>query len=199
MFKNMKIGMRLGLGFGLVLVLLSVIAFVGVTRLATLNAEVEDLVKDKYPKTVMANDIIDNINLAARSMRNVLIMEKRDEIQHEIERISNAHKVTQDRLEKLEAVVTTDKGKDALKAVALARGAYDAGEDRFLKLIADGKQEEAKMLLLAEVRGKPVPADGEGREAIAQRLRGDIQDEVASLQDTIEALNEVQSQRLMLR
>jgi hypothetical protein len=35
--------------------------------------------------------------------------------------------------------------------------------------------------------------------ARAQRLRGDIQDEVASLQDTIEALDEVQSQRLMLR
>jgi hypothetical protein len=35
--------------------------------------------------------------------------------------------------------------------------------------------------------------------ARAQRLRGDIKDEVASLQDTIEALDEVQSQRLMLR
>lgn len=34
MFKNMKIGTRLGLGFGLVLILLSVIAFIGITRLA---------------------------------------------------------------------------------------------------------------------------------------------------------------------
>lgn len=33
----------------------------------------------------------------------------------------------------------------------------------------------------------------------AQRLREDIKDEVSSLQDTIEALDEVQSQRLMLR
>jgi hypothetical protein len=35
--------------------------------------------------------------------------------------------------------------------------------------------------------------------ARAQRLRGDIKDEVASLQDTIEALDEVQAQRLMLK
>ena len=37
MFKNMKIGVRLGLGFGLVLLLLSVIAFTGITRLTAMN------------------------------------------------------------------------------------------------------------------------------------------------------------------
>lgn len=34
MFKNMKIGVRLGLGFGLVLLLLAIVTFIGVTRLS---------------------------------------------------------------------------------------------------------------------------------------------------------------------
>jgi methyl-accepting chemotaxis protein len=154
MFKNMKIGMRLGLGFGLVLVLLSVIAFVGMTRLGQLNEEIEALVKDKYPKTVLANDIIDNINQIARSMRNMLIMDKREQIEKELNTIQEARKTIKDRLEKLDAVIKTEKGKERLKAVIEARGAYVTGQDQFLKLVADGKQEEAKVLLLTEVRGK---------------------------------------------
>ena len=72
---NLKVGVRLGLGFGLVLVLLSVIAFIGLTRLAHMNEDVELILNDRYPKTVQANDIIDNINIIARAMRNTLIME----------------------------------------------------------------------------------------------------------------------------
>ncbi|MBW8365237.1 MAG: MCP four helix bundle domain-containing protein [Rhizobium sp.] len=154
MFKNMKIGVRLGLGFGLVLVLLSVIAFIGITRLSNLNTQIEDLVKDKYPKTVMANDIIGSINQIARSMRNTVIMDKRDEIEKELNTIQEARKTIKDRLEKLDAVITTEKGKALLKVVVDARGAYVAGQDQFLKLVSEGKQGEAKVLLLTEVRAK---------------------------------------------
>lgn len=69
MFKNMKIGMRLGFGFGLVVLLMVTIAFIGITRLGNLNREIENVVKDKYPKTVLANSIIGNVNVIARSMR----------------------------------------------------------------------------------------------------------------------------------
>lgn len=42
MFKNMKIGVRLGVGFGLVVLLMIVIATIGITRMAILNASLED-------------------------------------------------------------------------------------------------------------------------------------------------------------
>ena len=47
MFKNMKIGVRLGIGFAVTLVLLITIAVIGYTRLSTLNSEIEDLIKDE--------------------------------------------------------------------------------------------------------------------------------------------------------
>lgn len=154
MFKNMKIGMRLGVGFGLVLVLLSVIAFIGITRLGHLNEAVDKIVNDRYPKTVQANDIIDSINQIARSMRNTLIMDKREQIEKELNNIQEARKTIGDRLEKLEAGIKSDKGKELLKTLSETRAAYVVGQDQFLKLVADGKQEEAKILLLTEVRGK---------------------------------------------
>ncbi len=152
MFKNMKIGMRLGLGFGLVLVLLSMIAFIGLTRLAHMNVDVELILHDLYPKTVQANDIIDNIDIIARAMRNTLIMDKPEDIKKELEHMVEAEKIIKDSEDKLEASMKSDKGKALLKAIADAHGSYAVGEHRFVKLVADGKQEEAKVLLLAEVR-----------------------------------------------
>jgi methyl-accepting chemotaxis protein len=154
MFGNLKIGMRLGLGFGLVLLLLGVIAFIGISRLGGLNEEIGDMVNDKYPKTVLANDVIDNINVIARSMRNTLIMDKPEQIAKELDRIQEARKTIKERLEKLDGVVKSDKGKELLKAVTDARDDYVASQDSFLKLIADAKQGEAKVLLLTETRDK---------------------------------------------
>jgi len=154
MFSNMKIGTRLGLGFGLILILLAVIAFIGITRLASLNESMDKIVNDRYPKTVQANDVIDNINQIARSMRNTLIMDKPEQIAKELERIQEARKTIKDRLDKLEAGIKSDKGKELLKALADARAAYVTGQDHFLKLIGDGKQEEAKVVLLSEIRPK---------------------------------------------
>ncbi len=62
MFKNLKIGVRLGIGFGFVLILLAVISGLAYTRLVALNSEIEDMAGDKFVKTVQANDIIDAIN-----------------------------------------------------------------------------------------------------------------------------------------
>ena len=76
MFKNLKIGVRLGIGFATVLILLSTIGVMSYQRINALNDEITNMVNDKYPKTVVANDIIDNINGIARFMRNTLLMKE---------------------------------------------------------------------------------------------------------------------------
>ena len=58
MLNNLKIGIRLGIGFATTLLLLIAIAVVGVTRISVLNAEVEGLVNDKFPKTILALSLI---------------------------------------------------------------------------------------------------------------------------------------------
>ncbi|MGB9128281.1 MAG: MCP four helix bundle domain-containing protein, partial [Thiobacillus sp.] len=57
MFKNMKIGVRLGLGFGIVLLLLVAVIFVGVTRMAEINEKLEGIVKDDNVKIGLAQDM----------------------------------------------------------------------------------------------------------------------------------------------
>ena len=67
MFKNMRIGLRLGLGFGVSIVLMLILGVMAINRLASLDVEMDHIVHGVWPKTVMANDMIDHINIVARS------------------------------------------------------------------------------------------------------------------------------------
>ncbi|MEO5361830.1 MAG: methyl-accepting chemotaxis protein [Nitrospirota bacterium] len=152
MLQNMKTGTRLGLAFGIVVVLLVVVAFVGINSLGSLNHELDDIVKDKYPKVAILNDIQGEINQIARSMRNALIMDKKEQIQKELDKIQESRKKIGTNLEKLTPLVKSDSGRASLKAITDARAAYVTGQEEFLKLAAEGKQAEAKELLITKVR-----------------------------------------------
>src|SRR5512135_1252969 len=114
MFKNMKIGARLALGFSMVLVLLIVVALIGIARLSELNRETELIVKDRYPKTILANTVIGEINKIARAMRNTVILSDPEQAKKELVRIEEARKVILESLGKLEKTITSDKGKEML-------------------------------------------------------------------------------------
>jgi len=152
MFKNMKIGMRLGLGFGLVLVLLSVIAFVGVTRLAQLNEGIEKLANDRYPKTVLANNMKSLVNENARATRNIILLDEAAEMQKEKERIDNNRKKIAESFEKLEAEVRSEEGKKLLAAIKDARTQFVADNNKAIDLAMAQKNAEATKVLLGEMR-----------------------------------------------
>ena len=151
MLNNLKIGVRLGIGFAVTLVLLIAIATASYMKLAMLNGEINDLVKVDFPKTVQANDVIDAINVIARRLRNAYIFSGADS-QKEIDAIPEQRKVISDRLEKLEKSITSDKGKEILKKVQTARAAYVTDQDKFLELLKAGKRDDMVALLQGSLR-----------------------------------------------
>ena len=154
MFKNMKIGMRLGLGFGVVLLLLLAVALVGVTRMASMNDNISNIVNDKYPKTVWANNIVDNINVIARSLRNgILNIESKERVKSEMARIAEARKSIKENYDRLEATIKSDKGKMLLKELSTVRATNVTAQDRMVALIEAGSKQEASTFLTGEYRG----------------------------------------------
>ncbi len=151
MFANMKIGVRLAIGFAATLALLIIVASIGVMRIAALNTEVDDLVKDKFPKTVIANDVNEAINVIARRLRNAYIF-KDAESQKELEAIPEQRRIISDRIEKLEKTITSEVGKATLKKVNEARANYVMQQDKFIEFLKTGKREEAATLLSADLR-----------------------------------------------
>jgi methyl-accepting chemotaxis protein len=152
MLNNLKIGTRLAIGFGLMVALMVAIALMAITRMAALNEGTDRIVNDRYPKTVQANDIIDSINVIARAMRNTLLLSDPADVKKELARIEEARSTIKDRLATLEAGIKSDEGKAMLAKVKEARGKYVEMQDAFLKLAAEGRQEEAKSFLINSVR-----------------------------------------------
>jgi len=150
MFKNMKIGVRLGIGFGLMVLFLAAISIVSYTRLSQLNDGITDLVNDKFPKTVWANGIIDDINLAARVTRNSLLV-KGDAAAQELLPIADASKRIGESMDKLDKAIQTAEGKKYLVKLVEARKSYKADLVTFLDLQKADKRDAAVVLLLTSM------------------------------------------------
>lgn len=73
MFKNMKVSMLLGMGFGLVLIFLCMISFIGIMKMAGLNTNIDLLVHDRYPKTVLTNDVHEKVNAINIAMLTMVL------------------------------------------------------------------------------------------------------------------------------
>ncbi len=152
MFKNMKIGVRLGTGFGVLILLILTLAFFSFRGMGQIDEKLENIVKDKFPKTVMANDLLDAANLAARAMRNMLILEKKEDIQKEAGRVEEARKRATEGIEKLQKVVASAKGKELFKGIVDSRAVYASRQAEVVKLAQEGKKKEAAELLITKVR-----------------------------------------------
>jgi len=151
MFKNMKIGMRLGLGFGLMVLLLAAISIVSYMRLSQINGEIANMVNDKFPKTVLANNVIGQINIFARALRNSLLV-KSEDVAKELDRVAEARKEITKNFDQLEKNIRSEEGKKVLAKALEARKIYVVDLEKLLELQKAGKRDEAIQYMVTEMR-----------------------------------------------
>ncbi|MCK2128192.1 MCP four helix bundle domain-containing protein, partial [Thauera aromatica] len=73
MFRNMKVSVKLGLGFGMVLVLLVLVAGISIQRLMLINADVDEMVNETWPKVQMLQNGLVGVNEIAMGGRDLVI------------------------------------------------------------------------------------------------------------------------------
>lgn len=153
MFKNMKIGTRLGLGFGLVTLILVGIAYVGLTRMELLNSRIEELTLNRYAKTVQANNIVIAVNSQARFIRNIMLAQGDDElVKDEYAKLLEQRDKITENLEALAKTIDTPEGEADLKRIAETREPYAESISRIYKLATADRVNEAILVLLTETR-----------------------------------------------
>jgi len=152
MFKNMKIGVRLGLGFMVLVALLIAVAVVGTTRLAALYEDTSLIVNDRVPKVEMVNDVIDELNKSARYIRNILLMTDKDQIKGEEASLKQARQKIAEILPKLEKSLNDPKGIALYKDISDVRAKYLPLVEKLIKHMDEGKPDEAKKVLFGELR-----------------------------------------------
>ena len=186
MFKNMKIGVRLGLGFGIVLLLLIAVALLGINRMSMLNKSVDNLALNRLPKTVWVNNVINALNVNARSLRNALLLSDIAERNEEFARVAEAQVTITENLKRFEETVDTEAGTRALEKVRTIRAAFLKERDLLIELIRAGQEDEAVAQLLTNVRR----TQGAFFEALNELLGVQSQEVENSVQLTDEAYSE---------
>ncbi|NTV09264.1 MAG: HAMP domain-containing protein, partial [Zoogloea sp.] len=150
--KNMKIGTRLGLAFAVTFALILAISAVSIARIASISDGLTLMIEDRFPKTVWANDIIDSVNVSARGLRNAVLLKNDQEIKAELQRVMDTQSIVADRLAKLDKTISTEGGRQKLKAVEERRTLYVVDRDKFIELMQAGKKDEAVSFLLGSLR-----------------------------------------------
>ena len=150
-FANFKIGHRLASAFGIVVLLLITITGLSILRLTTLHQSADLIINDRYPKIAMANHVLNDINLIAIAMRNSIILDDAEKIKSELDTIPSARQNIDKNLDQLDKFLSTERGRAIFKEIKDARTKYRSGQNEFLRLMAEGKKQEAGALLVSTV------------------------------------------------
>jgi methyl-accepting chemotaxis protein len=117
MFKSMKVGVRLGLGFGLVVVLMLLVSSMSIMRLSGVNDATRVIVDDRYPKVTQANAMIKRILDNARLMRQIVLVDDPLEKEKAKQQIKDNVAKNLESIAYLEKSIRSDKGKALLKDI----------------------------------------------------------------------------------
>ena len=151
--SKLKISTRLALSFGLIIVLLAMVAFVSVSRIRNINASTDKILNDRYVKVMLSNTIQSEINIQARLLGNAIIgANDPDEVSSAVTKIQASVKKNTELLARLKTMINTPKGQELFQAVTTSRESFTRTRDANIKLLQEGKAETAGIFLLTQLR-----------------------------------------------
>lgn len=150
MFKNMKISMRLGLGFGLLLLIMSTIIGVGVYQLSQVNSIANRMATQDWIKAVLANDITHLANDNGRASYALFLVKDPDKISKIKQRINTNVVDINAKVEQLEKMIGSDEGKAKLKQLKETRIPYVESFSSVSRLIAENRIDVAIPIMIDE-------------------------------------------------
>jgi methyl-accepting chemotaxis protein len=164
--KNVKIGIRLGLGFGAILALLLAIALLGITRMAAMNDANRYIMADAYPKVVLAKDLVRDAVDLPRQMRGMVLAADDAEIERYRKQIEKLRADSNGRIADLDKSVSSATGKAILKQIEDKHTALEPLYAQFYGLVKTDRARAAEFIARTYVPASREYADAVG--ALAQ-------------------------------
>jgi len=147
---NLKIGPRMWVGFGVVILMMAVIIVLGVARLSSLKDAMADINERRVPITLELDDLAYRTMDNARLTRNMILVQDDETRKNNYESfLKNRQEVGSEILPKLRQQIRAG-GAPTLKALEDTRGPFAAFTDDVVKLAMDHKSAEAITLLFGE-------------------------------------------------
>jgi methyl-accepting chemotaxis protein len=150
--SNWKLSARLGMGFGLLVLLLAILSSVAISQMNASNQAIEDILQDRYAKVMLAQSIETEVNEQARYLRDAIIgADDKAQLATRLDKIAEATRRNDVHMAKLKSMINTPKGNALFESMRQARGKYGLARTATIKLIQEGRFTEAAAFLLTEV------------------------------------------------
>ena len=146
MFKNMKIGTRLGLGFGVIVLLMIIMIVSGVSKLSSQNDNVDMIVHNNNVKTALYNTMVENIHIVSRVTRSLILM--RNGSPPDLEKMNKAYAAYDKAREDVEKFPPNEDDKRFRKAIDEAAVIARNSNAKVIELAVASKNDEARDLLI---------------------------------------------------
>ncbi len=185
-FMNLKIGVRLGLGFGLLILMMATMAIIGVMRFREVSEVNTRIIEKDWVKAESAN-VINTLtrDQARRNMELVLATDKVQIAKIKQEIGTNRESITK-ALETLENLIYLPEGKALVATLKARRGEYVASFTSVGNLVDVGKMEEAQALMKSatlpalDALQEPINVLTELQKKIVVSSSGEVRDRLSS-------------------
>ncbi len=155
-FAQLKISTRLTLGFSALAALMALLGAAAFRDVQSIDHAFDSVMEDRYPKLQIAGEIRAVNNEVSQALRNLFVVSDPDDIKAQYDLIAGSSKRTSANIDKLTATLVSPDGKEALARLNAARAEYRAPRDKLIELLKAGRGEEAKNVLLLDLRPKQV-------------------------------------------
>ncbi|MHB1334256.1 MAG: MCP four helix bundle domain-containing protein, partial [Sulfuriferula sp.] len=154
---NLKIGMRLGIGFGVILTLLLCIAAVGISRMDEIQQNLEDIASINNLELALANKMGSKVRDLSIYTRNIVLLTDLAEVNEEQRKIEPARAEFREASSKLgkmfsELPGTSEREKSQFAKIQALGEAARPLDDQVIALGAQNKNAEAATVLMTKAR-----------------------------------------------
>ena len=150
--SQLKISTRLTLAFAVMALAMALLGGLAIYKVVGVQSAFTTVMEDRYPKIKIAGDVKSVNNDVSQALRNLFVMSDPADIKAQYDIIGGSSKRTNENMDKLKATINSEVGKAAFAKLVDARAAYRAPRDHLIELLKAGKMDEAKVVLVKEVR-----------------------------------------------
>ena len=156
--KDMKIGTRLGMGFGVICLALVFTVGQGVASLSRVNDGSDIIVDKRIPRLDQASRLLSEVNDIAIALRNEMLSEDPADRAKQVDEILSSRKEADAILANLDKMLESEKGRALLRQQQELNAKYVKAQDELMGLVAandlDGAKARLKIVrpLLAEYK-----------------------------------------------
>jgi methyl-accepting chemotaxis protein len=150
--ENIKIGRRLALAFGLMMVFLVVVSGVGLRALANTKGYIDVIVSENFQKIALANTMRHQLSTVAGTTRDYLLYNDKESHVAQRARIVEVRKETDVTTERMGKLVRSVRAKELFAEINEARAKTQPLIDTVLALVDEDKVDEARASLRASVQ-----------------------------------------------